>query len=217
MKTPRPCVLCGLPVKHDAEKDVKYCSHYCASQARKTKNAYWDHPETADCVCISLRPGIVALVDKRHSAAVRAASSWRAAWQKGSGSFYAQGQDADRRTMQMGRVVAALEGWDLSLQVDHVGHSTLDNRVTNLRMATPTQQLFNQRIRQTNTSGFKGVSWHSTDKAWVARIAVNGRRMFLGNFDTPAEAGAAYEKAAKTIAGEFLCLKRRPAEMEEAR
>jgi hypothetical protein len=52
----------------------------------------------------------------------------------------------------------------------------------NCRWATGSQQAVNQRIRNTNKSGHKGVSWDKRKQSWLATITVNYKRIHLGNF-----------------------------------
>ena len=60
-------------------------------------------------------------------------------------------------------------------EVDHINRNTLDNRRSNLRSATSTQNKHNTDTRLDNTSGIKGVSY--CDKGgWCAYIQMNGRR-----------------------------------------
>jgi len=47
----------------------------------------------------------------------------------------------------------------------------------------------------------KGVSLHRGK--WYATIGLKGRKHFLGYFETPAEAHAAYAKAARKLFGKF--------------
>lgn len=56
-------------------------------------------------------------------------------------------------------------------------------------------------LRSNSTSGFRGVSWHKGRKKWIARIGANNIRKHLGCFDTPEEAGRAYDKGAKELHG----------------
>lgn len=89
------------------------------------------------------------------------------------------------------------------VQVDHINLDKLDNRRTNLRFATGTQQRANTPLRRNNTSGFKGVSWDKDRRKWQATIRCNDKRYHLGRFDAIEEAAAAYDAAAIHFFGEF--------------
>lgn len=94
-------------------------------------------------------------------------------------------------------------------QIDHREHgevSGLDNRRENLRLASPTQNAANQRIRKDNTSGFRGVSWDKRRRVWTAYMDCHSRRTRLGDFDTAEQAGRAYDSAAKKAFGQFARL-----------
>lgn len=64
------------------------------------------------------------------------------------------------------------------LSVDHKnGENTKnDNRKSNLRIATYSQNNMNKGIRNDNKSGITGVCWHKKDKKWAAEISVNKKR-----------------------------------------
>ncbi len=87
--------------------------------------------------------------------------------------------------------------------VDHINNNGLDNRRSNLRIATHSQNQMNSRIHTKKTSGYKGVYLHSKRMKWVANIQVNKKRIYLGTFTTALEAHKAYCKAAKKYFGEF--------------
>lgn len=86
-----------------------------------------------------------------------------------------------------------------NLVLDHINGDGADNRISNLREATRAQNGWNQKIRSTNTSGYKGVSFEKETGRWTASIL--GRR--IGRFNSPETAYAAYVKRARELFGEF--------------
>lgn len=88
-------------------------------------------------------------------------------------------------------------------EVDHINGNTLDNRRSNLRMATSSQNKWNTRLRRDNRTGYRGVRKRSDCERWAAEIAYKGRRTYLGSFPTPEAANAAYSAAADRLYGEF--------------
>lgn len=90
------------------------------------------------------------------------------------------------------------------LDTDHINGNGLDNRRSNLRAATRSQNNANQRARS-GTSPLKGVYRHynSGVKQWRAAIRIDGRRKYLGLFRTPEEAHTAYCVAARVLFGHF--------------
>ena len=92
------------------------------------------------------------------------------------------------------------------LQIDHVDGNTLDNRRSNLRLATRSQNGANRRLSKNNTSGFTGVTWNKNWQKWEAQIKVRGERLALGGFASPEEAAAVYNRVALAHFGEFARL-----------
>ena len=70
--------------------------------------------------------------------------------------------------------------FDQSLSIDHIDGNPLNNKIENLRAVTHKQNLRNQKLRSTNTSGVMGVYKH--DERWRVRIKVDGVFMHLGLF-----------------------------------
>lgn len=94
-------------------------------------------------------------------------------------------------------------GEDPPFTIDHKNRNPTDNAWLNLRSADLSQQGFNRSIETGNTSGFKGVSWHSGGNKWLAQIVARGCHYSLGLYSTPEAAHEAYCTAAKEIHGEF--------------
>lgn len=88
-------------------------------------------------------------------------------------------------------------------EIDHINSIKDDNRLTNLRQATRSQNCMNMKLRSDNKSGFKGVYWREHAKRFTASIWKDGKRKTLGYFDTAEQAHKAYVQASINVHGEF--------------
>lgn len=91
---------------------------------------------------------------------------------------------------------------DLSLQIDHIDRNPLNNNIENLRIATQSQNQINSRKPKNNTTGYKGVLATPSGK-FQARLGFNGKKLYLGLFDTAEEANACVIAKTKELYGEF--------------
>jgi hypothetical protein len=89
------------------------------------------------------------------------------------------------------------------MEVDHRNGDGLDNRKSNLRLATHAENSRNRRLQCNNTSGVRGVHWSTRKQKWRARIKVDNRYIELGCFEDLTEAAAVREQAALKYYGEF--------------
>lgn len=122
------------------------------------------------------------------------------AWHNQNGIWYAV-RTPMRVYHAMHRVILGIT--DSKTYTDHIDGDGLNNQRSNLRLATPAQNVRNTRIQKNNKSGHKGVSWDKTSNKWRTAIQVDGKGKTLGRFSKIEDAIAAYEEAATKLFGEF--------------
>lgn len=88
-------------------------------------------------------------------------------------------------------------------EVDHIDGNRTNNRWSNLRLATRSQNMGNTPKYRNNTSGHKGVFWHKKACKWMVQIQVQGKLKYLGLFVSFEEACQVQEAAAKKAFGQF--------------
>lgn len=130
---------------------------------------------------------------------------WRV--QMPSGKPYVYGRVGNRHMALHRFILERKSGIKFAMGVlqwsDHADRNTLNNTRDNLRIATPSQNAFNQGIRPDNTSGHRGVYWHKSEKRWLAKIGVDGETIRLGSFKNKEDAIIARKEAEQKYYGEF--------------
>lgn len=175
------CPICGLRLSRAG----KITSHL------NSRNWNFEQPE--DHKLIPLTQGKFARVDNEDFDKV-----------KGINWYYSGGYAMNDSLGGMHRVI--MDAPD-DMLVDHViQENTLDNRKSNLRLATHTQNIANSRYHHDCSSMYKGVSWKKDKAKWVAQIYINKKQTNLGNFDCEIECAKAYDKKALEYRGEFAYL-----------
>jgi predicted RNA methylase len=92
------------------------------------------------------------------------------------------------------------------MDIDHADGNPLNNQKYNLRICNRQENLRNTnkyKRRKKCSSEYKGVSFHKKANKWEAGLQVEGRRKWLGLFESEIEAAKVYNKAALTYFGEF--------------
>lgn len=155
---------------------------------------------------IPLTKGRFALVDAEDFDRL-AKLKWAVNTQSGKTSYACKsirikGSRGIKKSLHMHRLIMNLKEGDKA-QVDHINNNGLDNRKSNLRVCTISENRGNVKMRRDNKSGFKGVSWISRRKKWCSQIRKDNMRFVVGFFDTAEKAAKAYDKKALEIYGSF--------------
>lgn len=94
--------------------------------------------------------------------------------------------------------------------IDHINGVRNDNRISNLRLATRSQNTTNQGAHSDNTTKLKGITkitWTNKDGTikvkYVAKCGLNNIHHYIGSYPTAELASAAYHAFAKLHHGEF--------------
>lgn len=93
------------------------------------------------------------------------------------------------------RVVLAMANGRWPEVSDHINGDKGDNRLSNLRDCSQSENCRNAKRPSDNKSGVVGVHRLKGSATWVASIAANGEAFHLGRFPSKEEATAARQKA----------------------
>jgi hypothetical protein len=84
--------------------------------------------------------------------------------------------------------------------VDHINGVTTDNRRSNLRVATHSQNNMNSKVKSRK---YKGIKWKPDERKWQTRITFKGKEVSLGQYPCPIVAAIRYDIEAKKLFGEY--------------
>ena len=91
-------------------------------------------------------------------------------------------------------------------EVDHINRNKLDNRKSNLRIATRSENCANRGSFQESSSKYKGVHWSKKTGRWEVAIRKDGKQIYIGGFDDEIAAASAYNNYARKLWGDFAVL-----------
>jgi hypothetical protein len=136
---------------------------------------------------IPLSQGLFALVDDEDFEEL---NKFKWFVQKNKNTFYAKRhikKEEQDTTIYMHNIIMKTPK---EMVTDHINHNGLDNQKSNLRIVTQRQNMHNKQNK--TSSMFVGVHWHKLAKKWNANIRVNGKQIYLGQFNNEEEAHNAY-------------------------
>ena len=96
-----------------------------------------------------------------------------------------------------------MTGDDPENHIDHKNGNPSDNRFSNLRLATNSENHRNRRKTAGRSSKYKGVHFYKNCGKWGAYIKMGGDLTHLGFFEAERDAAKAYDVAASKHFGEF--------------
>jgi len=151
-------------------------------------------------LCIQLTRGYLALIDADDLVALSSVSWFVQVMKHRIYAARKSPVDEQGKQQQIYMHRQLMEPTD-DQEVDHMDqhrlfdYKVVDNRRSNLRNVTISQNQANQRKQVGCSSKYKGVSWYKRDEKWIAMIRTNGRPTNLGLFTSEAEAAVAYDQA----------------------
>jgi hypothetical protein len=186
---PNRSVYCGYMVntKHYASTQQNLQSFY---KQEFTENV----PEGASL--IPLTQGLFALVDQDKFDELNT-YSWSVS--ADHNTVYAvrgeKKEDGTHSTIRMHRQLMGIPTGDRTI-IDHINGNGLDNRLSNLRKVTASENQLNRakKKKSKKTTKFIGVVFRLTENSWLARIHVNNKFRKIGYFDNDVMAARAYDR-----------------------
>ena len=78
-----------------------------------------------------------------------------------------------------------------------------DNRKSNLRIVSNSENQMNRKLAKNNTSGTSGVDWLKRNNLWRSRITINNQSVTLGYYKNKEDAIKARKEAEEKYFGEY--------------
>lgn len=180
---------------------------YCGSLEDVLKQKEYLKKEFADAIMemdkwvsveeIELTKGQTAIVDAFNLKRLQDVS-WQATLRSDGNGYYATSSKG-----RMHRIIMRAGPYDV---VDHINGNGLDNRESNLRIGTQSQNCVNRKV----TPGKYLRGTRPKRNKWQAYIKLNGKQRSLGYYDTMNEAYEAYLAEAYRLHGSWMPLPEPP-------
>lgn len=158
---------------------------YECNKPRKYLNKYIEKQLTVEIHLIGINSGeteYISIIDKKHYEQVKQYN-----WGIASSGYVINTRNnrGGDETGRLHRFICLLEyGLEeiYGRYIDHISRDKLDNRLCNLNIVTPLENVQNTNLFSNNTSGVKGVSWRDKEKKWGVSIQYKKKRYYLGRY-----------------------------------
>lgn len=114
-------------------------------------------------------------------------------WFRGSDGYVYGKDPRNRSNIALHRFLLDPDRLD-PRDLDHINGDRLDNRRSNLRFATRSENLQNRTAPSTGRSRFRGVHWHEEQKRWAAVGSVENTTHRVGHFADELDAAVAIQQ-----------------------
>ena len=166
------------------------------------KNAY-RISEDGTYAIVELTQGQVTLVDIEDLPII-AEYQWNASWNPDRKSYYATANirlpSGKKTSIRLNRLVMNAQH---PFVVDHINTVTLDNRKSNLRICTKSENGMNRGKQSNNTTGHKGICFSKSKNRYVVHIKKDGKSKYIGGYENYEDAVIAHEQALEKMHGDF--------------
>ena len=89
--------------------------------------------------------------------------------------------------------------------IDHIDQDKTNNKWSNLRHATPSDNNCNTGLRKDNKSGVKGVCWKASRSRWLVQVSKDRKIHHVGYYKCLQEATQAAVVARRRLHGAYAC------------
>lgn len=159
--------------------------------------------EESTTIQIPISRGLFATIDREDYERVTNGGKWKWTALPTKWTAYVRRnvtRDGRQHSLYLHRfIMGDREGFE----IDHIDGNGLNCSKSNMRYATKAQNAQNQKLKKSNSSGIKGVTFNKIQMKWQAYITIDRRMIHLGFHFTKEAAAAAREAAAKIAHGNF--------------
>lgn len=126
-------------------------------------------------------------------------------WRFGGRTGYAETSIHSGNTCRTIRMHQLILRAQKGMVTDHINRNKLDNRRTNLRVASFSENARNRGVNKNSKSGIKGVFLDKRYNQWRCQVTIDHKSKPVGGrFDSPLEAAKCRDFYAKMLHGEFF-------------